>query len=115
MQRASNMTHPNPAPASHEPINVYIDTDLEDIVPTFLANRRKDLRTIRAALPDKDFETVRTIGHRMKGDGGSYGFQAISKIGGSMELAAGRRDQPAIERYTSQLEDFLARIAVVYR
>jgi HPt (histidine-containing phosphotransfer) domain-containing protein len=115
MQGAANMTHPNPDPASHEPITVHIDPDLEDIVPTFLANRRKDLHTIRTAIAEKDFEVIGILGHRMKGDGGGYGFSAISEIGGAMEMAAGRRDQPAIERSLAQLNDFLARVTVVYR
>jgi hypothetical protein len=51
----------------------------------------------------------------MKGDGGGYGFLAISEIGDTMELAAGRHDRPAIERLVAQLEDFLARVTVVYR
>ena len=97
------------------PITVTIDPDLEDIIPTFLANRRKDLHTIRTALTEKEFETIGVLGHRMKGDGGGYGFHAISEIGGAMEMAAGRRDQPAIERSLAQLEDFLARVTVVYQ
>ena len=82
---------------------------------TFLANRQKDLRTLRTALSEKDFETIRTLGHRMRGDGGGYGFNAISTIGGVMELAAGRRDEPAIQRQTAELEDFLTRVHIVYR
>ena len=105
----------NPELASPERITVYIDPDLEDIIPTFLANRQKDLQTLRTAMTDKDFETIRILGHRMRGDGGGYGFKAISAIGEVMELAAGRRDQPAIERHTAELTDFLSRVHIVYR
>jgi len=96
-------------------ITVTIDPELQEIVPIFLGNRRKDIQTFRACLINQDFDTIRTLGHRMKGDGGGYGFQAISDIGGAMELAAGRHDQPAIERLTTQLEDFLSRLTVVYQ
>ncbi|MFO0707937.1 MAG: Hpt domain-containing protein [Nitrospira sp.] len=109
------MTNPQLTPTSPERITVYIDPDLEDIIPIFLANRHKDVATLRTAISQKDFETIRILGHRMKGDGGGYGFTAISEIGGVMELAAGRHDQPAIERQTAQLEDFLARVHVVFR
>jgi len=105
----------NPKLASPERITVYIDPDLEDIIPTFLANRQKDLQTLRKAITEKDFETIRILGHRMRGDGGGYGFNAISTIGGVMELAAGRRDEPAIQRQTAELEDFLTRVRIVYR
>lgn len=105
----------DPELASPERITVYIDPDLKDIIPTFLANRQKDLQTLRIAIAEKDFETIRILGHRMRGDGGGYGFTAISAIGEVMELAAGRRDQPAIERQTAVLNDFLSRVHIVYR
>jgi len=105
----------NPKLAFPERITVCIDPDLEDIIPTFLANRQKDLQTLRTAITEKDFETIRILGHRMRGDGGGYGFNAISDIGGVMELAAGRRDEPAIHRQTAALEDFLSRVHIIYR
>lgn len=100
---------------STDRITVQIDRDLQDIVPIFLANRQRDLQTLRSALAQQDFETIRVLGHRMKGDGGGYGFDKISEIGGVMELAAARHDQPAIERHTAELEDFLVRVTIVYR
>ena len=105
----------DPKLADPERITVYIDPDLEDIIPTFLSNRQKDLQTLRTAIAEKDFETIRILGHRMRGDGGGYGFNAISDIGGVMELAAGRRDEPAIQRQTAALEEFLSRVHIVYR
>ena len=104
-----------PHPGSTDRITVRIDPELENIVPIFLANRRKDLETLRTALAEQDFETIHVLGHRMKGDGGGYGFDKITEIGGAMELAAARRDHPAIERHTDQLEDYLARVTVIYR
>jgi HPt (histidine-containing phosphotransfer) domain-containing protein len=101
--------------AATQRITVTIDRELEDIVPTFLANRLKDLQTLRTSVSLQDYETIRVLGHRLKGDGGGYGFPALSEMGGAMELAAGRHDQPAIERIITQLEDYLARVTVVYR
>ena len=104
-----------PHPGSTDRITVRIDRDLEDIVPAFLANRQKDLQTIRSALAEHDFDAIRVLGHRMKGDGGGYGFDRITEIGGVMELAASRRDYPAIEQHTAELEDFLTRVTVIYK
>lgn len=103
-----------PQPGSTDRFTVRIDRDLEDIVPVFLTNRKKDLLTIRSALAEQDYKTIQTLGHRMKGDGGGYGFDRITEIGGVMELAAERHDHPAIEQYTAELEDFLARLHVEY-
>lgn len=104
-----------PYPESTDRFTVQVDRDLQDIVPGFLANRQKDLGTLRSALAEHDFATIQVLGHRMKGDGGGYGFDRITEIGSVMELAAARHDHPAIAQYTAELEDFLARVSVIYR
>ncbi len=100
---------------SADRVIVTIDADLKDIVPTFLSNRQKDVQKLRTAMAQEDFETIRLLGHRMKGDGGGYGFKTISEIGENLELAAARRDRPAIEQSIGKLEDFVSRVNVVYR
>ena len=97
------------------PIHVGISRDLEDIVPIFLENRRKDLQTLRVAVGAQDFATLQTLGHRMKGDGGGYGFDHISEIGARLEHTAKQHDLPTIELCIVELEDFLNRVTVLYR
>src|SRR5689334_13529753 len=104
-----------PHSAAIERISVRIDREFEDIVPSFLANRRKDLHALRHALADEDFSTIQMLGHRMKGDGGGYGFDKISDIGGALELAAIHKNRAAAEQHITQLDDFLARLHVEYR
>ncbi|HEU5407342.1 MAG TPA: Hpt domain-containing protein [Nitrospira sp.] len=84
-------------------------------MPIFLGNRKKDARTLRDALVKQDYRTVQTLGHRMKGDGGGFGFDRITEIGAAMELAAKLEDRLTIEQHLGQLEDFLKRVTVVYR
>jgi HPt (histidine-containing phosphotransfer) domain-containing protein len=96
-------------------ITVYIDHGLEEIVPGFLENRRRDVLTLETALRDSNLAQIQTIGHRMKGDGGGYGFGAISVMGAALEQAAAREDRSAIRRHIAELIDFLARVTVVYR
>lgn len=96
-------------------ITVHIDSSLEEIIPGFLENRRRDVQTLKTALQQNDFKAIRVLGHRMKGDGGGYGFDAISTIGDGMEQAAAREDRNAIQRHTEELIDFLARVTVLYR
>ena len=103
-----------PHPNSTDRITVQIDRDFEDIVPGFLANRRRDTQTLRHALADKDFGTIHMLGHRMSGDGGGYGLDQISEIGSALELAAARQDYAASEQHIKQLEDFLACLHVEY-
>ncbi len=105
--------------ASHpEPIDqctVEISRDLEEIVPIFLGNRENDVRILRDALNKRDFRTAQTLGHRMKGDGGGFGFDRITEIGAGLERAAKLEDRITIEQHIVQLEDFLKRVRVIYR
>lgn len=96
-------------------ITVYIDPGLEEIVPGFLKNRQRDVQALEIALQQNNLAPIRMIGHRMKGDGGGYGLDAISTIGAALEHAAAREDRSAIRRHTAELIDFLARVTVVYR
>jgi HPt (histidine-containing phosphotransfer) domain-containing protein len=104
-----------PQPESSDRVTVRITRDFEDIVPGFLANRKKDIQTLRRALADKDFGTIKLLGHRMKGDGGGYGFDRITEIGGAMELAAARQDHAASEQHIEQLEQFLTLVHIEYQ
>jgi len=96
-------------------VTVYIDPDLAEIIPGFLENRRRDVQSLQAALQQNDLKTIRVLGHRMKGDGGGYGFDRISAIGEALEQAAVQQDRQAIERRTSELNDYLTRLDVIYR
>lgn len=96
-------------------VTVSIDSDLEEIVPLFLENRRRDVVTLRTAVAEDDLKTVRLLGHRMKGDGGGYGFEVISDIGEILEQAAIRKDRRVIAQQIGKLDEFLSRVDVVYR
>ncbi|MGC4096267.1 MAG: Hpt domain-containing protein [Nitrospira sp.] len=100
---------------SRDRLPVEISRDLEDIVPVFLSNRKKDVQILRDALIKHDFRTVQTLGHRMKGDGGGFGFDRITEIGAAMELAAKLEDPITIDQHIVLLEDFLNRVIVIYR
>ncbi|CAE6687981.1 MAG: Hpt domain-containing protein [Nitrospira sp.] len=95
-------------------ILVKVSQDLEAIVPGFLANRRRDLATIEACLKQGDLNTIRMLGHRMKGDGGGYGFDQISTIGDRLEQAAIAQDPVSIAAEVAHLTDFLAKVTVIY-
>ena len=98
-----------------EKIVVQIDPDLEAIVPGFLANRQRDLATIETCLKLGDLDTIRLLGHRMKGDGGGYGFDQISTIGHQLEEAALAKDLAGLQLQQEDLRNYLARVAVVYK
>jgi len=96
-----------------EPIVVPIDPGIEDLVPGFLANRARDVESLRSLLVQGDFAAIRIIGHSMKGAGGGYGFDLITELGAGIESAALAADRGAIDALTSELAEYLARVKPV--
>jgi len=93
---------------------VHADPKFADLIPGFLQNRRNDVRTMLAALDRGDFETVQSLGHGMRGAGGSWGFQRISDLGADLEQAASSVDAGASRRWVEQLSSYLDNVEVVY-
>lgn len=98
-----------------EKIVVQVDADLEDLIPGYLQNRRQDVDSILQALENQDFETIRVLGHTMKGTGGGYGFDAITDIGRALEEAAKNKNVQAISREVVALRDYLQAVEVVFQ
>lgn len=80
-----------------------MDQTLADLRPKFLQNRRRDIDALENALGVKDFEQIRTIGHRIKGLAGSYGLDEIGQIGGALEQAALAKDVHLITHHVAHL------------
>ncbi len=102
----------SPDPEAAEPIRVTVPDYVYPLIPSFLSNRRHDIATIRDALARQDYGTIRLLGHRMKGDGGSYGLDRISEIGAALEQAAVVPDVQGMHRSLEDLADFVARLKV---
>jgi HPt (histidine-containing phosphotransfer) domain-containing protein len=96
-----------------DPIFVRVIPQFADLTPAFLQNRRHDVAAMLAALERGDFPTVESLGHGMKGAGGSFGFQAISDIGASIEQAAENADADASRKWVGELSEYLDRVQLV--
>ena len=99
---------------SESRVVVYVDADIEDIIPAFLENRHSDVRAVVEASERGDYETVRVLGHRMKGSGGGYGFDAITDIGRSLEQAANKRNSLEVRHLAQKLASYLACVEIAY-
>lgn len=97
-----------------ETIVIEIDIELQSITPEFLENRKNDCLLIARLLEEGDFGEIRTLGHRMKGAGGSFGFDDISEIGETIEKAALAADKETISNQILRLSDYLERVVVNY-
>ena len=94
---------------------IYIDRDLESIVPTFLAGRKTDSERILNAIQIEDFETIRIIGHTLRGTGGGYGFNEISNIGTNLEKAAKEKNATDSRRISRRLQTYIVNLEIRYK
>jgi CheY-like chemotaxis protein/HPt (histidine-containing phosphotransfer) domain-containing protein len=106
-------------PASEEegkrrdPILVRVNPRFADLIPAFMQNRRHDVIAMLNALDRGDFATVQSLGHGMKGAGGSWGFQAITDIGAALEQAGESADTDASRKWVGELSGYLDRVETV--
>ena len=97
-----------------ERIPVVVDADLADLIPAFLANRRRDVDKLRALVAAQAFAEIRLLGHSMKGAGGGYGFDAITDIGAAIEHASLMQNVAAVQHETDRLAEYLTCVDVVF-
>jgi len=82
---------------------VEVDADLSDLIPGFLTRKRADVITIFEAIARGDYPEIKRIAHRIKGEGGSYGFDSMTQIARSLEHAAATRDDGAVTTLAREL------------
>ena len=98
-----------------EIIIVQIDADLEDIVPSFLENRKKDLEQIEIFLKEKDWGHIESIAHKLAGNAGSYGFNELGEIGIKLEEACQQAQFEEIKKYCDQYYQYMDNVKVEYK
>lgn len=99
---------------SAERITVTVDSDLEDLIPGFLENRRKDVNLLNEALVAGKIDTLKSIGHSLKGVGGGYGFQELSTIGAEIEKIAKAGSTEGVKVLIDKMADYLDRVDVTF-
>lgn len=98
-----------------EELIVYIESDLEDLIPDFLENRKEDVSKAIKSLAKNDFNALSMQGHNLKGVGDSYGFSEISRIGKCIEHEANLNNEEALHEWIQQLSDYLKNVKVLFR
>ena len=93
---------------------VKIDPDLSDLIPGFMARKHQDVEAIRTAAGNAEYATLSNLGHKIKGEGGSYGLDGISAIGEELETAAQKQDAGACRDLADRLAQYLNDVEIVF-
>jgi PAS domain S-box-containing protein len=96
-------------------ILVHTNSKLAGRIPKYLVHCRQNGIAMGEALDRVDFETVKYLGHQLKGSGGAFGFQAITDIGAALEHAADSSDTLASRKWVKELSSYLNRVDVVFQ
>ena len=97
-----------------ERIVVHADPDIADEIPWYLGQVKAYTEAIEKAMAGNDFETIEDAGHRMKGSGEAFGFDAVSEMGKSLEQAAKGKDLDEIGTKLKELSRYIEVVEVVY-
>ncbi len=99
-----------------ETIFVKIDPDLKDAAKWYITDMTKDVVELRAALKDSDYEALRTLGHRMKGTGGTFGFDEITEIGKGIEdfiEGENKEDTETLRGFVDRLANYIENVKML--
>lgn len=84
-----------------------IPQNLVPLVHGFLQRRQTEVGVMKAALNNSEFAVLKLHGHRLKGNGASFGFPEMTEIGMQLEMAA---DQQDLERARALVEALATRV-----
>ena len=90
-----------------DPILLRAIPKFADRIPAYLQNCRHNVTVMLDALDRVDFETVTSLGHQMRGSGGSYGFPAITDISAALQEAAESADANVSRKWVGELSNYL--------
>jgi len=93
---------------------IFIDKDLQDIAPDYLARKRREIPELFAFHSAGDLESLRKTVHKLAGSGGGYGFDHISEFGKQIETLCQAGDAAGVAEYLTRLKDYIENLEVVY-
>ena len=94
--------------------SVTLRRDIEDLIPTFLNNRRNEVEALRLALDWQNFEHLAYLGNRMMGCGTPYGFDQVSIIGQFIAEAAQSKNGDLVADKIEQYADYLSCVQISF-
>lgn len=90
------------------------DPDLEDLIPSFMQNRKNELGEIEAALARSDFEFIRRMAHTWKGICRPYGFVHLETLSRNLEDAGIRESKDDLAKLVDEMRAYLQSVRIVY-
>lgn len=86
------------------------DIDIpEEVRRKYLERRKTDFEDCQKAIKENNFEVLARVGHQIKGNASTFGFDDLSTIAIQMEEGALQKDSQKLTTVMKQFSDFLSR------
>ncbi|MGE4496355.1 MAG: response regulator [Deferribacterales bacterium] len=95
-------------------IEVNVRPEFAEVTPLFLRDLKQMPQKIRELLDNDDFESIQFIGHRLKGEAKTFGFEPVSDYGLYIQGAAIRRSRQKIEETAEDLNEYASKIRLIF-
>jgi len=92
---------------------IRIHPGLENIVPGYLANRRKEFPEMLALLAASDYARLGVLAHNLNGTGKGYGFPELTRMGAALERSAKQTDRDALCGQMTELGNYLDHVELI--
>jgi len=73
----------------------------------YITHTSKELAKIQEDFDNMEMDSLRTFGHNIKGSGGMYGFDEVTRLGAEIEASAKANDREKIKFLLTELSNFL--------
>lgn len=93
-----------------EKIVFYPEEDLRLLVPDYLGGLRRDMAVVGEALERGDWQRVLDVAHIIKGLGGSFGCDEVTRLAGLLEDAGRARRLDSARGLARELADHVSRL-----
>ena len=95
-------------------IEVTVEKDLADLIPDYLASRATEIGKLKDAFARDDFALIQSLGHKLRGSAGSYGFDQLSEVGKELEENGKVQNKMNIEKALGQYQHYLKKVKITY-
>lgn len=80
----------------------------EEMRAKYIERRRRDLDELRQALDSGNMEPFQRIGHQLKGNGATYGYEELGELGRRMEEAGAAKSVSEAEACVSEFVQWVS-------
>ena len=76
----------------------------------YIARRKSDLEKCKSAVQQNDFETLYSIGHQIKGNASTFGYDELALIAIDLEKFAHLKDVQKLDHILIRMAEFLSKM-----